>query len=162
MRKRYAAGFVIVGVLVLAGEAGANGWIITSVHQIKPGVLKKIQPRLQQAEVLDSVVQTMGPSGSGAEVASSDARCPSGTAIAGGWDGGNSPSPDQSIGYDERDADGGGWHVIAVNNSSLTTTIQAQAICLAQASFGARDTSVPAAVQAQIHRELLAVQAHLK
>ena len=167
MRKRWAVGLVIVGVLAFAGGAGANGWIITSINQIKPGVLQKIQPRLRQLAVIDPAVQTMCPSGSapgsGCEVVTSDARCPGGTAIGGGWDGGSNPSPAETVGYNERDSDGGGWHVIAVNNDPYSSaTIQATAICLGQNNFLAHDASAPAAVQAQIRREVVAERAKLK
>jgi hypothetical protein len=152
----------VVGVLVIAGGAtAASNYIITNIHQIKPNVLSKLQPRLRYGDVAGPV-QTMCPSGTDTtgqcEVAASDARCPRGAVMGGGWTGGSNPSGDQTIGYNGPDNDGMGWSVVVANLGPSSATVQAIAICLAQGNL-ARDAgvSVPALVKAEMQREVAAM-----
>lgn len=156
---------VVIAVAALAGgAAAASQYVITNIKQIKPSVLKKFQPALAYVDRLGPAA-TMCAAGTDTtgmcETGSSDARCPNGgLATGGGLDGGQTPSAIGSIGYNEPDSDGRGWHVIMLNDSSASATVSAAVVCIGRArgSFAA-DASVPAAVRAQIRAEVAALRA---
>src|SRR5262249_23917979 len=110
------AAFVVVG----SGAFAASRYLITSTTQIKPSVLHKIETRLFWHRDMGET-STMCPLGTDTtgqcEIGSSDARCPDrGIATGGGIDGGSNPPVSATIGYDELDRDGHGWHVVVAND----------------------------------------------
>jgi hypothetical protein len=72
----------------------------------------------------------MCPTGGGVcVVGSSVATCPAGSVvIGGGWTGESSPSPDATVGYDFP-LGNNRWQVVMTNNSMLTSSFHAVAIC---------------------------------
>ncbi len=155
---------VVALVLVAGGATAASQYVITSIKQIKPSVLKRFQPALGFLDKLGPVA-TMCASSSGAvaqcQIGSSDARCPTGgIATGGGLYGGQTPPIEATLGYDQPDNDGRGWHVIVVNdNSAASATVQATVVCLgaSRQALTAR-AGTPASVDAQINDELMALR----
>ena len=156
---------VVALIVVAGGAAAASQYVITSIKQIKPSVLKKFQPALAYADKLGPIA-TMCAAGTDTtgqcEVGSSDARCPSGgIATGGGLYGGMTPPVLGTIGYDEPDNDGRGWHVVMVNdNSAASATIQATVVCLGTSrAASAATVGVPASVRSRIRVEVAAMRA---
>jgi hypothetical protein len=156
----------IVGLILAAGGAtAASQYVISSIKQIKPSVLKKFQPALAYVDRLGTAA-TMCAAGTDTtgqcEVGSSDARCPGGAiATGGGLDGGTAPPVLGTIGYSEPDNDGRGWHVVMVNdNSASTATVTATAVCLGTSRQGfTAGGAVPRSVRSQIRTEVGAMRA---
>jgi hypothetical protein len=73
---------------------------------------------------------TLCPYGSGScDIGSSVARCPEGKkAIGGGWDGENAPPLDAGVAYN-RPVEDVSWGVSMINNSGITATFHAVAVC---------------------------------
>ena len=168
IRRRPPGALVVALValfIALGGTAVANGWVVTNIHQIKPSVVRQLRTTVRYADEVGTVAN-MCPAGTDTtgqcEVGSSNARCPAGgIATGGGIDGGSDPPADATAGYNEPDRDGQGWSVIMGNNASIPATFQAVVVCIGT-THGARDAAVPAAVAAQIRREVAAVRARLK
>lgn len=150
---------VVAAIVVAGGAAAASRYLVTSIHQIKPSVLKHLQAQLLYVDEKGPIA-TMCPSGTDTtgqcETAGSDARCPNGgIATGGGFDGGSSPPVGAFMGYNEPDSDGGGWHIIMGNSSSGTTTFQTVVVCIAISRLaGAAEAGAPSSVRTQISREL--------
>jgi len=155
------AAFVVVG----SGAFAASQYLITSTKQIKPSVLHKIETQLfwQRATGAPSTMCALGSDTTGqCAIGSSDARCPDGgTATGGGIDGGKNPPVSATIGYDDLDKDGHGWHVIMANDDpSGSASFQAVADCqLVTGGFAARNVQVPKGVRDQIAREVTSLRA---
>lgn len=167
MRKRTVTTVVaaVVAVIVLAGgAAAASQYVITSIKQIKPSVLKRFQPVLGYLDKAGPVA-TMCAATAGAvgqcQIGSSDARCPTGgTATGGGLYGGQTPPVLATIAYDQPDNDGRGWHVIMINdNTAASASIQATVVCIGspRQALAAR-AGAPRSVRAQISDELTALR----
>jgi hypothetical protein len=155
----------IAAFALIGGSAFATSrWIITSPRQIKPSVLHKIETRLFWRTAMGPTT-TMCPAGGNTSgqcaIGSSDARCGGGIATGGGLDGGNNPPVSATIGYSEPDTDGHGWHVIMANDDgSSSASYQAVASCQGvSGGFAAVDARAPAAVKAQISREVASLRA---
>jgi hypothetical protein len=153
-----AAVFAIAG-----GATAASKYIITSTHQIKPSVLQKLHTQVLAKDQPGGVASmcAFGTDSTGqCEVQGSDARCPaSAIAVGGGFDGGSTPPIGASMGVNEPDADGHGWHIVMANFGPDTETFQTVAVCVVTSS-GARPASagVPSAVTDQINREIASMR----
>lgn len=91
---------------------------------------------------VDGTLAFMGPAGSGGDVATSDARCPTGqTAISGGANfptGTSNTAPDDiTYGVNARDSDGAGWNIIAINQAGHQAEFYAIAYCASVPANGA-------------------------
>jgi hypothetical protein len=155
------AAFVAVG----SGAFAASRYLITSTKQIKPSVLAKIETQLFWQR-RTGPLSTMCPLGSDTtgqcEIGSSDARCSDGGfATGGGIDGGSNPPVSATIGYDDVDKDGRGWHVVvASDDASGSASFQAVADCqLVTGGFAAGNAQAPKAVRDQIAREVTSMRA---
>jgi hypothetical protein len=150
---------VVAAAVLVGGAAAATRYIITSTSQIKPSVLRKFQRTLAFRDQQGHLA-SMCPFGTDTtgqcEIAASDSRCPGGSiATGGGFDGASSPPIGASIGYNEPDSDGHGWHIIMANGASTTSTFRTVAVCLgvSRQAAGAQ-AGAPSPVGGQIKREL--------
>jgi hypothetical protein len=170
MGRKFSVATAAIAALVLCGSGAfaASRYLITSTRQVKPSVLKQFQQRLNFGDFRGGVA-SMCPSGTDTtgqcEVGVSDARCSGKSpAMGGGFDGGSNPPSSATIGYSEPDSDGLGWHVVMVNQSSLSANFQAVAVCLGAVGNFARDArgGVPGSVRTQIAGEVSKLRAAIR
>jgi hypothetical protein len=182
MRKSVMA-IAAIGCLVLAAGAGAaSRFIITSVHQIKPSVLRQLHgaegatgargPAGQagapgapgapgtfstsNVTTVTGPIVTMGVSGSGTEVQSSLAMCPAGSVVlGGGYNGGSNPPTNATAGFDQP-LGGIDYEVILVNHSTTQTpSFNSVAVCASgtgHVAHGLSHTQLEAIVARQVAR----------
>ncbi len=126
--------------VALGGTAMASGWVITRLGQIKPSVRHQLRGNVGPQGPAGPTGPTGARGAAGAtgpagipgvvEVESAFvslpaggvngtfAACPAGyVALGGGWDGGSTPDPSATIGYDDPIGNDTAWEVVAADNS---------------------------------------------
>lgn len=171
---------VVAAIAVTGGVAAASGYVITSIHQIKPSVRAKLRgprghtgPRgatgaqgaagafsTSNVEVVTGPTVSMCASpGGDCQTAGSYASCPTGAvALGGGWQG---PVVDTTVGDNYPIGNDTAWEVVMSNDSYISESFTPYAVCAAGGGALTAHAS-RAALQAVVSQQVAAVRATLK
>jgi hypothetical protein len=158
MRKSVVA-LAVVGVLVLAAGAGAaSRWVITSVHQIKPTVLRQIlADSISKEDTVISEKLTLQPSQSSYDVDPNNfqANCPRGEVVVGTGFSADGTIP---FGIESYTSFVGGFFY---NDTTTPSQVWVQAIC-SPLYYGRQQAAVHSNPEAVYQADLQRAEARLK
>ena len=179
----------VVCSLVFAGGAAASGYLITSVHQIKPSVRRALKGNrgargragaagakgaagaagaagapggFSTANVTEvsGVVAFMCANGGGACSANASvASCPAGGVVLGGGWEGDTPSPEETVAQNEPTGNGTAWDVVMANNAAISASFHAVAVCATGSGATIAHLVSRRDLQAIVARQIAAVRA---
>lgn len=173
----------VVCSLVFAGGAAASGYLITSVHQIKPSVRRALKGNrgargrtgaagakgaagapggfstANVTEVSGAVAFMCAPSGGSCSANGSVAVCPAGGVVLGGGWVGDTPSNAESVAQNEPTGNGTAWDVVMANNAAISASFHAVAVCATASGAAIAHLVSRRDLQATVAKQIAAVRA---